>query len=314
MAKCEINQINTDDVLDKYRAAGKIHQQIMKDAREKVKIGMNVYEYARYVDERIVELGGKPAFPVNISFNEAAAHDTPLLNDTRVFGEDVVKIDIGVHVDGYIADGAMTIDLSGKHAALVKASEEGLKAAIDTVKAGVTTLQIGAAIEDTITGLGFSPVKNLMGHGLAQYMAHAEPSVPNVKGGGTGANKCGGACGGAGAELCVGDTIAIEPFATDGVGYVENGPVKEIFSQLKLKPTRMTFVRHVLEQIEEYRGLPFARRWLEGDKLDLALIQLEREKIIMSYPVLVEVSGGMVSQAEHTVIVTEDGCEVTTRD
>lgn len=302
MSKHEVNKINTGDVLDKYRAAGKIHQQIMKEARENIKVGMNVYEYARFIDERIIELGAGSAFPVNISMNEEAAHDTPLLNDVRVFGEDVVKVDVGVHVDGYIADGAMTIDLSGKHADLVKASEEGLKAAIDTVKAGATTQMIGAAVEDTITALGFNPIRNLMGHGLAQYVAHAEPSVPNIKHSGLGA------------ELRAGDTIAIEPFATTGEGFVDNGSIKEIYSQVKLKPTRIPFVRKVLEQIGTYNGLPFAKRWLDSDKLDLALIQLERDGIITSYPVLIEVSGGLVSQAEHTVIVTEDGCEVTTRD
>lgn len=301
MAKAEINKINTPEILDKYRAAGKIHQQIMAEARDRIKIGMNVYDYARFIDERIIELGGGSAFPVNISLNAEAAHDTPLLNDVRVFGEDVVKIDVGVHVDGYIADGAMTIDLSGKHADLVKASEEALKAAIDTVKAGATTQQIGAAVEETITGLGFHPIRNLMGHGLAQYTAHAEPSVPNIQHSGLGA------------QLRAGDTIAIEPFATDGEGFVENGSIKEIYSQIKLKPTRIPFVRKVLNQIQEYNGLPFAKRWLEGDKIDLALIQLERDGIITSYPVLVEVSNGLVSQAEHTVIVTEDGCEVTTR-
>ncbi|WNY28944.1 Methionine aminopeptidase 1, mitochondrial [Methanimicrococcus stummii] len=299
--KPEINPINTEEVLDKYRAAGVVHQQIMKEARDKIKIGMNVYEYARFIDERILELADGSAFPVNISFNADAAHDTPLLNDTRVFGEDVVKIDVGVHIDGYIADGAMTIDLSGKHGDLVKASEEALKAAIDTVKAGATTQQIGGAVEDTITGLGFNPIRNLMGHGLAQYTAHAEPSVPNVRHSGFGA------------ELRVGDTIAIEPFATDGEGFIDNGHLKEIYSQIKLKPTRIPFVRKVLDQISTYNGLPFAKRWLVGDKLDMALNQLEKDGIITSYPVLTEVANGLVSQAEHTLIVTEDGCEVTTR-
>lgn len=302
MTKLEINEINTPDVLDKYRAAGKIHQQIMKEARDKIKVGMNVYEYARFIDERIIELGAGSAFPVNVSMNEEAAHDSPLLNDVRVFGEDVVKVDIGVHIDGYIADGAMTIDLSGKHSDLVKASEEALKAAIDTVKAGITTQQIGAAVEDTITGLGFNPVRNLMGHGLSQYTFHDEPSVPNI-------NHPGFTT-----ILRVGDTIAIEPFVTNGEGFVENGSIKEIYSQIKMKPTRVPFVRKVLNQIQEYNGLAFAKRWLESDKLDLAMIQLEREGIITSYPVLVEVSGGLVAQSEHTVIVTEDGCEVTTRD
>jgi methionyl aminopeptidase len=291
----------TEEIYDKYRAAGIIHRQIMEEARDKIKIGMPLYEYACFIDNRIIELGAKSAFPVNISLNEEAAHDTALLNDPRVFGEDVVKVDVGIHVDGYIADGAMTLDLSGKNAALVKASEEALKAAIDTIKAGTNTLEIGAAIEDTITGLGFQPIRNLMGHGVAQYRAHCEPSVPNCRFLSTPV------------ELRVGETIAIEPFATDGEGYIENGRIKEIYSQIKRKSTRLPQVRKVLTQIEEYNGLPFAKRWLEGDRLDFALNQLEKENILTSYPVLVEIAGGLVSQAEHTVIVTEDGCEVTTR-
>ncbi|MCL2142597.1 MAG: type II methionyl aminopeptidase [Methanimicrococcus sp.] len=291
----------TEEIYDKYRAAGKIHQQIMEEARDKIKIGMSLYDYACFIDNRIIELGGKSAFPVNISINEEAAHDTAVLNDSRIFGEDVVKVDVGVHIDGYIADGAMTIDLSGKQTALVKASEEALKAAIDIIKAGTNTFEIGAAIEDTIVGLGFQPVRNLMGHGVSQYMAHTEPSVPNCRfTHGT-------------AELRAGETIAIEPFATDGEGYVDNGHIKEIYSQKQRKSTRLPQVRKVLTQIEEYKGLPFAKRWLGSDKIEFALNQLEKENILISYPVLVEVSGGLVSQAEHTVIVTENGCEVTTR-
>ncbi|WNY25638.1 type II methionyl aminopeptidase [Methanolapillus millepedarum] len=292
---------NTDEILEKYRAAGKIHQQVMKDARDKIKVGLSLYEYATYIDQRIIELGGLSAFPVNISMNEEAAHDTPLFEDSRIFGNDVVKIDVGVHVDGYIADGAMTIDLSGKNSALVKASEEALKAAIDTVKAGVTTNQIGGAIEDTITALGFQPIRNLMGHGLSQYTAHAEPSIPNCRFQRD-------------VILNAGDTIAIEPFATDGLGYVDNGSIKEIYSRISKKQTRLPMVRKVLDQIDAYNGLPFAKRWISGEKLDFALNQLERDGIITSYPVLVEVSGGLVSQAEHTLIITEDGCEVTTRE
>ncbi|MDV0447891.1 Methionine aminopeptidase 1, mitochondrial [Methanosarcinaceae archaeon Ag5] len=292
---------NTEETLEKYRAAGKIHQQVMKDAREKIKVGMSIYEYAVYIDQRIIELGGLSAFPVNISMNADAAHDTPLFEDTRIFGQDVIKIDVGIHVDGYIADGAMTIDLSGKQSALVKASEEALKAAIDTAKAGATTNQIGGAVEDTITALGFQPIRNLMGHGLSQYVAHDEPSVPNCRFQRD-------------FSLSAGDTIAIEPFATDGIGYVDNGSIKEIYSRVSRKQTRLPMVRKVLDQIDAYNGLPFAKRWLEGEKLDFALNQLERDGIITSYPVLVEVSGGLVSQAEHTLIITEDGCEVTTRD
>lgn len=292
--------LTDDEILEKYKAAGKIHKQLIEESKEKLKKGTGVYEFACYIDERTKELGGQPAFPVNISMNEEAAHATAVFEDLRIFKDEIVKVDIGVHVDGFIADGAVTIDLSGKHTSLVRASEEALKAAIDVVKAGVSTQKIGETIEDAITGLGYKPVRNLMGHGLNRYVAHAEPSIPNCR---MNYN----------AVLKENQPIAIEPFATDGEGYVADGKMCEIFSQVKNKPTRVRFIRDVLDQIKSYNGLPFAARWLNQDKLDMALNQLLKEGTITGYPALIEVSGGLVSQREHTIVVTEDGCEVTTK-
>jgi len=289
-----------DEIFDCYRKAGEIHRKLIEESREKVKKGVGVYEFADYIDKRTIELGGLSAFPVNISLNEEAAHSTASFEDERKFEKDVIKIDIGVHVKGYIADGAITIDLSGKYSDLVKASEEALNAAIDVVKAGVSTTKIGETIEDTIQGLGFEPVRNLMGHGVDKYIAHAEPSIPNCR------MKYD-------ATLVENQVIAIEPFATDGEGFVVDGKFCEIYSQVKNKPTRIKFIREILEHIKTYNGLPFAARWLPQNKTDMALNQLLKEGTITAYPVLIEASGGIVSQAEHTLIVTEDGCEVTTR-
>ncbi|MDD4331857.1 MAG: type II methionyl aminopeptidase, partial [Methanosarcinaceae archaeon] len=72
-------------------------------------------------------------------------------------------------------------------------------------------------------------------------------------------------------------------------------------------------VRKVLKQAEEYKGLPFAKRWLSSDKLDFAMLQLEKAGILHGYPVLLESAGGLVAQAEHTLIVSADGCEITTK-
>jgi methionyl aminopeptidase len=181
----------------------------------------------------------------------------------------------------------------------VKAAEAGLQAAIDAVRPGVSTGEIGAAIENAIRSYDLTPILNLTGHGLSQYEAHDDPSVPNkhVEGG---------------IVLKEGDVLAIEPFATDGVGAVHDGSWTEIYSLIQKKPVRMPAVRKVLKQVEEYRTLPFAKRWLESDKLEFVLIQLEKARIFHGYPVLLESGGGMVAQAEHTIIVTEDGCEVTT--
>jgi len=293
------NVQNREDILEKYREAGRILSKVRAEAADMIKVGGSLLEVAEFVENKTIELGGKPAFPCNISRNEEAAHATPKAGDTDVFGKDMVKLDLGVHVDGYIADSAITIDLSG-NPDIVKAAEAGLQAAIDTVRPGVSTGEIGTAIENTIRSYDLNPILNLTGHGLAQYEAHDEPSVPNkhVEGG---------------TVLKEGDVLAIEPFATDGAGAVHDGSWAEIYSLIQKKPVRMPAVRKVLKQVEEYKTLPFAKRWLESDKLEFVIIQLEKARILHGYPVLLESGGGMVAQAEHTLIVTSDGCEVTTK-
>jgi methionyl aminopeptidase len=291
----------TGEIIDKYLKAGKILSQVRSEAKDRIKVGVSLFEIAEFVENRAIELGADgSAFPCNISRNDEAAHATPIANDESVFGEDVIKLDLGVYVDGYIADSAITIDLSGNYADLVKASEAGLEAAIDTVRNGVNTAEIGAVIEDTIISHGFKPIVDLSGHGLAQYRHHAPPNIPNrhVSNG---------------VELKTGDFIAIEPFATDGIGRVVDGSLTEIFQLVRKKPVRLPAARALLKELEQYRTLPFAKRWLKSPQLDFALIQLEKAGIVHSYPVLKEAGGGMVSQCEHTVIVTDDGCEVTTR-
>ncbi len=288
------------EILDNYRKAGGILKQVRENAVPRVKKDAKLLDVASAIEAEIVEMGGKPAFPVNISINDEAAHDTPGIDDERTFGDDMVKVDIGVHVDGYIADTAVTVDLSG-NPDLLKASEKALEEAIKLVRPGVNTGEIGALIEATIEGFGFKPVYNLTGHGLERFVQHAEPSIPNKRIG-------------QGVTLAAGQVIAIEPFATNGVGIVVEGSFIEIFSVIKLKPVRMPYEREALKAIQQYGGLPFARRWLADLKyVDKSLTSLLRQGIIHGYPVLVEHQHGLVSQAEHTMIVTDDGCEVTTR-
>ena len=288
-----------EEIIGKYTAAGKILSQVREEAKDKIKVGAKLLDVAEFVEQRSIELGGQPAFPCNISRNDEAAHATPSTGDDTVFEKDMVKMDLGVHVDGYIADAALTVDLSS-NPDIVKASEDALYAAIDIIKSGIDTKEIGAIIEDTITGYGLKPISNLTGHGLAQYFTHTFPSIPNKHID-------------HGVILNEGDIIAIEPFATDGGGKVVDGSWAEIYHVIGNRPVRLPAARKLLKQMEQYKTLPFAKRWLESDKLDFALVQLERAGIIASYPVLKEVEGGLVSQAEHTVLVTEDGCEIITK-
>ena len=288
------------DILEKYRKAGSILNSVIQDAKRKVDADVPLIEVAEFVEGSIRSRGAQPAFPCNLSLNRMAAHFTPGPKDQSTFGESMVKLDIGVHVDGYIADAAVTVDLSG-HPELVEASKAALDAAIELVSPGVNTAQLGAAIENAIAGYGFKPVANLTGHGLRRFSAHDEPIIPNK-------------AIDQGATLKEGDIIAIEPFATDGSGRISESSIVEIFGFSGRRPVRSPQAREVLKEIQEqYNTLPFARRWLTGGRIDYSLTQLLRSGIIHSYPVLWEVEGALVSQAEHTVIVLSKGCEVTTR-
>lgn len=288
------------EIREKYVKAGAILREVRENAVGRVRKGARLLDVANAIEAEIAEKGGKPAFPVNISLDAEAAHDSPGVDDAREFADEVVKVDIGVHVDGYIADTAVTVDLSGRNADLVRASRTALEQAIRIVRPGVNTTEIGGVIEETIEGFGFKPVYNLTGHGLERYVQHAEPAIPNKRIG-------------QGIALEAGQVIAIEPFATNGVGIVVEGAFIEIFSLLRAKPVRMPHERELLKAIQQYGGLPFARRWLAGAKhLDRSLTSLMRQGIVHGYPVLVEHDRGLVSQAEHTMIVTDDGCELTT--
>ncbi|WP_297506923.1 type II methionyl aminopeptidase [Thermococcus sp.] len=286
--------------------AGEIARRVKEEVVELIKPGARLYDIAEFVERRIAELGGKPAFPCNLSINSNAAHYTPYRGDETALNEgDYLKLDLGVHVEGYIADTALTFRVGMEEDELMEASREALENAIATVRAGVKIREIGKAIEETIRGKGFNPIVNLSGHKIERFKLHAGVSIPNVY---RQADTY---------ELKEGDVIAIEPFATTGAGQVIEVPPALIFMYVRDRPVRSAQARRLLMHIKrEYKTLPFAYRWLQGfmpeGQLKLALSQLDRAGAIYSYPILREVRGGMVSQFEHTVIVEKDGAYITT--
>jgi methionyl aminopeptidase len=284
-----------EETLNKYIEAGKIAAQALEFGKGLVKPGVSILKTAEQIEKKIVSLGGMPAFPVNISFNETAAHDTPAPNDERTFEDQLTKLDVGVHVDGCVGgDTAATIDLSGKYSDLVEASRDALNAALKVVQIGTTLGQIGKEIEDAITSHGFQPVRNLSGHGIGEWTVHTSPSIPNYD---TKDDT----------ELEDGMTIAIEPFASTGVGLIQDKGIPYIHSITGKKPVRNIVTRQVMKRISGYNALPFATRWLTNHfpqfKVSFALKELDQLDILKSYPPLVEREGGFISQAEHSVYV-----------
>jgi len=284
--------------LECYMRAGKIAAEIREKSRGWVVSGAKLADAAEKIESGIVSLGGELAFPVNISINEIAAHYTPTDADTKIFSVgDVVKVDIGVHVDGYIADTAATFYLGAdkKRIALVEASKEALKNAISAIKPGVKISEISGIIEDTIRKNGFYPVANLTGHYLEQYEIHASPSIPNVR---TGSK----------AVLSEGDVIAIEPFATDGSGEVKDTGRAMIFSFIRDVSPRSDSARKIQAFAKKLNGLPFSSRSINEPKgilRETGLRELVSLGGLHAYPPLKEVAGGCISQAEHTVIVAD---------
>jgi len=289
-----------DDILEKYRTAGTLAARILKEGAQQIRVGSSYLELVESIEARVTDEGAALAFPLNLSLNEDAAHDTASWGDERILQKgDVAKLDLGVHIDGYIADTATTVDL-GNNSLLLDASHEALEAAIRTVKPGATAGDLGAVVQKEIEGRGYRPISNLTGHGLAQYVLHQSPTIPNIAING-------------GVVLEEGMVFAIEPFATTGSGHVREKAKMEIYSQISEKPVRIPAGRTILEKIQGRKSLPFSRRWLGERKLDLALPTLIRSGTLHGYPVLSDIAGSLVSQHEHTVIVTGDGCIVTTR-
>jgi methionyl aminopeptidase len=289
----------TDDAYDCYREAGRIAADILKKGAGMVGTGGSIREVVVEIEEMVRMKGAGLAFPLNLSLNEDAAHDTASGDDDRVFEQgDVVKLDLGVHLEGYIADTATTVDL-GDHGLLLEASRCALESAVRIVSPGVMVKDLGEAIQGEIETRGFRPIVNLTGHGLARYTIHTPPSIPNFSAPG-------------GGKLENGMVFAIEPFATTGSGRVSDKARVEIFSQVGIKPVRLGPARKILDLVRDRRGMPFARRWLGVEKQDFALATLVSQGVLRAYPVLADIPGSFVSQHEHTLIVTEDGCIVTT--
>jgi methionyl aminopeptidase len=289
-----------DDIFEKYRDAGVLAAKILRSSARGIRVGASYLDLVESIEAQVKEEGAGLAFPLNLSLNEDAAHDTASPGDVRVFAKgDVAKLDLGVQLDGYIADTATTIDL-GSNSLLLDASEQALKSAIKVVRPGATAGDLGAAIQKEIECRGYRPISNLTGHGLDRYILHRTPTIPNV-----GIN--------GGVVLEENMVFAIEPFATTGSGHVGEKTRKEIYSQVSQKPVRIPAARIILKKIQDRHGLPFARRWLNEKKLDITLPALVRSQVLHVYPVLSDIPGSLVSQHEHTVIVTSDGCIVTTQ-
>ena len=295
--------------LENYARAGQIASIVRENTRRKNHVGRTLSEICNSIEKEISDNGGFPAFPVNVSINEIAAHYTAEPNDRIVVKDtDVIKIDLGVHINGFIADTAVTISYDSKYDQLVNTAESSLSEAVKIAKQNTKSSEIGKIIENTITNNGLKPIQNLSGHSLEQYIIHAGKSIPNIK------------TYGSSFSLSVNQAYAIEPFVTtkEGLGIVYEGKIKNIFSLISRKPTKNKETDEFITYLwNKFKTLPFALRWLvdefEEPKARGLVDYLIKKKNIRAYPILVEGNNQIVSQAEHTVFVSEGSSLIITK-
>ena len=280
-----------------YIKAGKIASEVRENARKKYHVGSTLFDICESIEKEIEQKGGRCAFPVNTSLNDIAAHYTAEPNDGIVVKEtDLLKIDLGVQINGYIADTAVTVCYDPNYDYLVQAAEAALKDAISIMHAGTKSSDVGKAIENTVRQMGGVPIANLSGHSLEQYTIHAGKSVPNVWSIGS-------------FSFLPTEAYACEPFVTtrDGLGFVREGKVRNIFSLATRKRAKDGEANTMIDFIwKKFNMLPFALRWLipewEEEKARLLLNNLVQHKIVRAYPILVEANNQRVAQGEHTCI------------
>jgi len=284
------------EALEKYRKSGGITAQAREFGAKMIREGAFAVDIADAVEKKIFALGGRPAFQATISINDVAAHYAPVLNDRlAIRATDYVKLDLGVHVDGYITDTAITVRPAGKDELMI-CSEKMLKTAIKMFVPGTVIEDVAAAVEDLAKSYGLRPVSNLTGHMIDRWNVHAGVNVPSVR------------CA-APKVLSEGEVYGIEPFVTAGTGIVKDSPPPTIFRIVDDVPQRDAIARKILAaSVNEWSRLPFAKRWAQqkfGPNIDAALGVLIKSGALYPYNTLKEISGKPVAQAEHTIIVAE---------
>jgi len=280
--------------------SGKIAAKVLKEISEMIEPNARIIKICSTAEKKIREYGGVPAFPCNVSINHIAAHSTSPRGDKSEIPEfGLVKLDIGVHVDGYIADTALTVDIDGTLEGFVAATDDALSEAIAIITPGIALGEIGATIEKVIKDYGLLPISNLSGHNLKRYNLHAGKQVPNVKKRGT-------------PIVEVGEYYAIEPFATSGIGKVIDSDFVYIFANTGIdKPLEGTTEKLRKYLREQYGPLPFASRWIGTVSKDIDVVaeirELINEKVIRGYPLQIEKKARPISQTEHTIFISEEG-------
>jgi len=292
----------TPDELDKLKKAGAVAAQALRIGMDMVAENVKLLDVAEEVESHIRKNGAKPAFPCNLSLNEVAAHYTPSVNDRARFEiGDVVKVDVGAHIDGWVGDTAGTVEVGTKSfKTMIESSVKARDAVMEFIGSGCPVNEIGRTVDATIRQYGFKPIANLTGHEIKRYNLHSGLSIPNVNDN----NKH---------PIRPGMILACEPFATNGQGLIKTAKPGNIYKVASERPIADPELKKFYDGIsKEFVTFPFCERWIPDPKAGPMLNKLLRHGLVTVYAQLAEVKKGCVTQSEHTVYVDEKGALITT--
>lgn len=306
------------------RTAGEVHRQARRLLQSKIKPNMSYQNICEIIETEVIRLFGcndltaGMAFPVGISVNNIAAHDSCNLYDTRVItNQDIVKIDFGTHVNGHIIDSAFCVCFDVKFTNLLEATKQATQIGIKCMGPDVHLIDISREIQEVIESYEIEldgktypihAIKNLGGHNILPYMIHGNKIIlctPDYM------NETD--------KMLAGELYAIETFATTGTSrMLENDEAVECnhfaVHEYKNYAHKFDVSRKLLEHLNTSRStLPFASRWIDksfGTRTKTGINMLYNLGAVQKYPPLVDKVGTYISQFEHTIYLHEYGKEV----
>ncbi|RDL31020.1 Methionine aminopeptidase 2-3 [Venustampulla echinocandica] len=323
-----LDNLNSDFLSD-YRQAAEAHRQVRQWAQKSIKPGQTLLEIANGIEDSARRLVGHDGltegdsliagmgFPTGLNIDNIVAHYSPNAGCKTILRQDnVLKVDIGIHVGGRIVDSAFTMAFNPMYNNLLAAVKDATNTGVREAGIDVRVGELGGYIQEAMesyeceingTTYPIKAIRNLCGHTILPYSIHGTKSVPFIK-----TNDM--------TKMEEGDVFAIETFGSTGSGrYIEGGEVSHYALRRDVAKTDLTLssARSVLGAVKKnFSTIPFCRRYLDRigqEKYLLGLNHLVKAGIIEDYPPLNEKQGTYTAQFEHTILLRPNVKEVISR-
>jgi methionyl aminopeptidase len=173
--------------IEKLRRSGRMVRGLLEELRARVQPGVSTLDLEKYIERRIAQLGARPAFKgyrgypccLCASVNSEVIHGIP--SERRLKEGDILSLDMGVVLNGYYGDSAMTVpvgEISESTQKLLRVTQEALQLAIDKTRLGNRLGDVSATVQQHVEENGYSVVREFVGHGIGRQL-HEEPQIPN---------------------------------------------------------------------------------------------------------------------------------------